>query len=213
MDITGKHSANTTGDPAAIAVPVSRGPGAPKGRPKPVGSGRRPGVKNLAVQIAGHDLMKARGYDLIPVDAPDYFTDETPTAVMVRQILGAVAQFEKASLVQKLRKARERRKVAVGKCEGRKSLAELHPEAVALAKRLRRKSPKTGKRRSSGTSLSCWLRMVIETRTEPSMGAQSPARSRQSCPQHPLSILQHPTGASHVAIIDHEHYGVSTECA
>ena len=92
--------------------------------------------------------MSARGYELIPVDAPDYFTDETPTAVMVRQILGAVAQFEKASLVQKLRKARERRKAAVGKCEGRKSLAELHPEAVKLAKRLRRKSPKTGKRRS-----------------------------------------------------------------
>ena len=105
-------------------------------------------ARDLAVQIAGHDLMKARGYELIPVDAPDYFTDETPTAVMVRQILGAVAQFEKASLVQKLRKARERRKAAVGKCEGRKSLAELHPEAVKLAKRLRRKSPKTGKRRS-----------------------------------------------------------------
>ena len=32
--------------------------------------------------------------------------------------------------------------------EGRRSLAELHPETVALAKRLRRKSPKTGKRRS-----------------------------------------------------------------
>ncbi len=85
---------------------------------------------------------------MVPADAPDYFTDETPTAVMVRQILGAVSEFEKASLVQKLRKARERKRATAGKCEGRKSLAELQPEAVAMARRLRRKSPKTGKRRS-----------------------------------------------------------------
>jgi hypothetical protein len=32
--------------------------------------------------------------------------------------------------------------------EGRKPLAETHPEAVALAKRLRRASPKTGERGS-----------------------------------------------------------------
>ncbi len=108
-------------------------------------------ARDLAVQIAGHDLMKARGYELIPADAPDYFTDETPTAVMVRQILGAVSEFEKASLVQKLRKARERKRDALGKCEGRKKLIELHPATVAEAKRLRRKSPKTGKRRSFRT--------------------------------------------------------------
>ena len=108
-------------------------------------------ARDLAVQIAGHDLMKARGYELVPADAPDYFTDETPTATMVRQILGAVSEFEKASLVQKLRKARERKRAIMGKCEGRKGLAELHPEAVAYAKRLRRKSPKTGKRRSLRT--------------------------------------------------------------
>ena len=35
-------------------------------------------------------------------NAPGFFTDETPTAVMVRQILGAVSQFQKAELVAKL---------------------------------------------------------------------------------------------------------------
>lgn len=98
-----------------------------------------------AVQIAGHDLLKDRGIELIPVDAPDHFTDETPTAVMVRQILGAVSEFEKASLVQKLRKARERKRVETGRCEGRKPVPE---EVVKQAKRLRRKSPRTGKRLS-----------------------------------------------------------------
>ena len=57
----------------------------------------------------------------------------------------------KASLVQKLRKARERKRATMGKCEGRKKLAALRPETVAYAKRLRRKSPKTGKRRSFRT--------------------------------------------------------------
>ncbi len=102
-------------------------------------------ARDLAVQIAGHDLMLERGIDLIPVDAPDYFTDETPTAVMVRQILGAVSQFEKASLVQKLRKARDRKREETGRCEGRPPV----PEAVRReARRLARRNPRTGKKRS-----------------------------------------------------------------
>jgi hypothetical protein len=36
---------------------------------------------------------------LIPATAPDFFLEDTPTAVLVRQVLGAIAQFEKASLV------------------------------------------------------------------------------------------------------------------
>ena len=102
-------------------------------------------ARDLAVQIAGHDLLKDRGIELIPVDAPDHFTDETPTAVMVRQILGAVSEFEKASLVQKLRKARERKKAETGRCEGRNPVPDV---VVREAKRLRRKNPRTGKRLS-----------------------------------------------------------------
>src|SRR3954447_9955528 len=40
-------------------------------------------ARDLAGQLAGHDLLKARGIDPIPVDVPGHFTDETPTAVMV----------------------------------------------------------------------------------------------------------------------------------
>jgi DNA invertase Pin-like site-specific DNA recombinase len=71
--------------------------------------------------------------------------EDTPTAVLVRQVLGAVAQFEKATTVAKLAAARKRKRVAHGKCEGRKSLSETRPEAVALAKALGRKKPKGGK--------------------------------------------------------------------
>src|SRR4051794_19290395 len=105
-------------------------------------------ARDLAVQIAGHDLLKARGVELVPVDAPDHFRDETPTAVMVRQILGAVAQFEKAALVQKLRHARERKRAETGRCEGRKGYRDTKPELIREARRLARKSPKTGKARS-----------------------------------------------------------------
>jgi DNA invertase Pin-like site-specific DNA recombinase len=64
---------------------------------------------------------------------------------MVRQILGAVSQFEKASLVEKLRRARERKRAAAGRCEGRKPIPE---HVVSVAKALYRKNPKSHKRLS-----------------------------------------------------------------
>ena len=106
-------------------------------------------ARDLAVQITGHELLKAEGFELIPVDAPDHFTDETPTATMVRNILGAVSQFEKASIVEKLKKARDRKSKELGKrVEGRKGFKETDPHMVGEARRLRRKNPKSGKRRS-----------------------------------------------------------------
>ncbi len=105
-------------------------------------------ARDLAVQLTGHELLKKLGYELVPVDAPDHFTNETPTAVMVRQILGAVSEFEKASLVAKLRSARVRKRATGVKVEGRPSYGETNPELVKEAKRLFRKNPRTGKRRS-----------------------------------------------------------------
>jgi DNA invertase Pin-like site-specific DNA recombinase len=72
-------------------------------------------ARDLVVQITGHDLLKAKGITLVPVDAPDHFQDETPTATMVRNILGSVSQFEKETLVARLRKARDRKSEALGR--------------------------------------------------------------------------------------------------
>ena len=96
-------------------------------------------ARDLVVQLTGHSLLKSLGYELVPVDAPNHFVDETPTAEMVRSVLGAVSQFEKAQLVSKLKVARERKKASTGKCEGRKSYLEINPTLVREAKRLRRK--------------------------------------------------------------------------
>ena len=101
-------------------------------------------ARDLAVQLAGHDMLCKQGITLIPASSPDFFTEDTPTAVLVRQVLGAIAQFEKATIVAKLASARKRKRAEAGRCEGRKPLAETKPEAVAMAKRLRRKGPKRG---------------------------------------------------------------------
>jgi DNA invertase Pin-like site-specific DNA recombinase len=90
-------------------------------------------ARDLTVQLTGHDFLKSLEVELIPATAPDFFTEDTPTAVLVRQVLGAIAQFEKTSLVAKLKAARERS----GHLGGRKSYAESRPETVALAKQLR----------------------------------------------------------------------------
>ena len=72
--------------------------------------------------------------------AGDELTDTSdPSRVLMRQIAGSFAEYEKARLVAKRRGARARVRAEAGKCEGRKSYAELAPDVVAQARRLRRK--------------------------------------------------------------------------
>jgi DNA invertase Pin-like site-specific DNA recombinase len=104
-------------------------------------------ARDLIVQETGWRYLKDAGITLIAADSPDAFLDDTPTAVMIRQILGSVSQFEKAMLVAKLKGARDRKKAATGKCGGRKSYEERSPEMVALAKKLAR-YPTNGRKRS-----------------------------------------------------------------
>lgn len=106
-------------------------------------------ARDLIVQETGHALLKAQGFTLIAADDPDAFTADTPTARLVRQILGAVSEFEKAALVAKLKGARDRRSVSLGRrCEGRRSHVEARPELQREARRLARANPKSGARRS-----------------------------------------------------------------
>src|SRR5271166_3117090 len=103
-------------------------------------------ARDLMVQLAGHDMLKAKGISLIAASAPTHFIEDTPTAVLVRQVLGAIAEFEKTTLVAKLAAARKRKRMATGeKVEGRKSHFEARPDLVKLAKALARKKPKGGK--------------------------------------------------------------------
>ena len=40
-------------------------------------------ARDLAVQLATHDMLKGLGISIIPASAPDFFTEDTPTAVLV----------------------------------------------------------------------------------------------------------------------------------
>jgi DNA invertase Pin-like site-specific DNA recombinase len=92
-------------------------------------------ARDLVVQETGVAMLKAQGLTLVAVDDPDAFTVDTPTAKLVRQVLGAVSEFEKAALVAKLKGARDRKSAALGRrCEGRKPVpAPVVDEARRLA--------------------------------------------------------------------------------
>ena len=112
-------------------------------------------ARDLMVQEVGYAMLTERGIELIAADSPQSFIEDTPTARLIRQVLGAVSEFDKAMTVAKLRGARDRkrkdgatrtRRDGGAKVEGRKNHAELRPQVVAEAKRLRRKRPKGGQR-------------------------------------------------------------------
>ena len=52
-------------------------------------------ARDLIVQETGYAMLKERGIELIAADKPDAFLDYTPTAKLIRQVLGAVSEFEK----------------------------------------------------------------------------------------------------------------------
>jgi DNA invertase Pin-like site-specific DNA recombinase len=104
-------------------------------------------ARDLIVQETGHAMLRSQGVELIAADSPDAFLDDTPTARLIRQVLGAVSEFEKAMLVSKLKGARDRKRKTGVKVEGRKSYAETSPELVALVRKLHR-YPVNGRRRS-----------------------------------------------------------------
>jgi DNA invertase Pin-like site-specific DNA recombinase len=69
-------------------------------------------ARDLMVQEVGYAKLHDRGIDLIAADNPASFIDNTPTAKLVRQVLGAISEFDKAMTVAKLRGARERKRRA-----------------------------------------------------------------------------------------------------
>jgi DNA invertase Pin-like site-specific DNA recombinase len=96
-------------------------------------------ARDLMVQEVGFAMLRDLGITLIATDSPTSFLDDSPTSKLIRQILGAVSEFDKAMTVAKLKGARDRVRRQRGKCEGRKSYVERNggQELVALARELR----------------------------------------------------------------------------
>lgn len=95
-------------------------------------------ARDLMVQEVGFAMLRDLGISLIAADSPASFLDDGPTSKLIRQILGAVSEFDKAMTVAKLKGARDRVRREHGKCEGRKSYAEREGgrELLSLARQL-----------------------------------------------------------------------------
>lgn len=89
-------------------------------------------ARDLMVQETIMGDLRRRGFTLISTAEPDLCSEE-PSRVLIRQIFGALAQWERACLVLKLRGARERIKAETGRCDGKKPYGTLPSEAVALS--------------------------------------------------------------------------------
>ncbi|MEZ5989856.1 MAG: recombinase family protein [Planctomycetota bacterium] len=93
---------------------------------------------------AGVQVIEAEGgHDLSAGD------DANPTAKLIRQVLGAVAEFEKSALVAKLRAARDRVRAERGRCEGPVPYGKLPGEADGLSRLLLLARKPRGKPRRS----------------------------------------------------------------
>lgn len=76
-------------------------------------------ARDLMVQEAAIADLRKHGFTLVSVQEPDLMAND-PTRVLMRQLMGAVAQYDKSQIVAKLRGARMRKRAKDGRCEGRK---------------------------------------------------------------------------------------------
>lgn len=84
----------------------------------------------LVQELIMRDLKK-RGIRML-TSAGDDTEDEQPERVMFRQMLGVFASYERTMIVLKLRAARQRKKAAAGRCEGRKPYGSKDGERACL---------------------------------------------------------------------------------
>lgn len=93
-------------------------------------------ARDLMVQEAIVRDLQKQGYKLISTTEGDDLCGDDATRKLIRQIFGAVAEYDKSMLVAKLRAARDRKRAKEGRCEGRKPYGET-PEEQTVLRRMR----------------------------------------------------------------------------
>jgi DNA invertase Pin-like site-specific DNA recombinase len=88
-------------------------------------------ARDLMVQEAAIADLQKHGFTLISVAEPDLMAND-PTRVLMRQLMGAVAQYDKSQIVAKLRGARMRKRAKEGRCEGRKPYGFYNGETAVI---------------------------------------------------------------------------------
>jgi DNA invertase Pin-like site-specific DNA recombinase len=82
-------------------------------------------ARDLMIQETIMGDFRRRGIEIVSTLEPDINSSD-PTRTFIRQVFGALAQYDKAMLVVKLRASREAKRRAKGRCEGAKPYGE-HP--------------------------------------------------------------------------------------
>lgn len=88
-------------------------------------------ARDLGIQEYIVRDLKKRRVALISTAEPDLGSAD-PTRILFRQILGAVAQYDRAQIEAKLRHARDRQRQKIGRCEGRKPFGHRPKENECL---------------------------------------------------------------------------------
>lgn len=95
-------------------------------------------ARDLMVQEAIVRDFNKKGVQLISADEGPDLASSDPTRKLIRQMFGAIAEYDKAMLVLKLRAARQRKRLRTGKkVEGAKAYGEDSPEERAVIKQIR----------------------------------------------------------------------------
>jgi len=89
-------------------------------------------ARDLMIQETIIGDLRRNGFELVSVMEPDLLQDD-PSRKLMRQIFGAIAEYEKTMIVPKLRGARARVRARSGRCEGRKPFGYFEGEASVLA--------------------------------------------------------------------------------
>ncbi len=90
-------------------------------------------ARDLMVQETIIGDLRKHGFQLVSVLEPDLLQDD-PTRKLMRQLMGAIAEYEKSMIVLKLRGARARTKAKTGRCEGRKPYGFYPGESAVIAR-------------------------------------------------------------------------------
>ncbi len=88
-------------------------------------------ARDLMVQETIIADLEKHGFELISVAEPDLMAND-PTRILMRQLMGAVAQYDKSQIVAKLRGARMRKRAQEGRCEGRKPFGYYDGEQATI---------------------------------------------------------------------------------
>jgi DNA invertase Pin-like site-specific DNA recombinase len=97
-------------------------------------------ARDLMTQEAGLAMLASRNVRVLTASGDDLTASDDPMRTMMRQIVGAVMQAEKARLVAKLRGARDRKAVNGYRIEAR-SYAKKRPDLLNALRDLRTANP------------------------------------------------------------------------